>query len=291
MKDLKISIIICILFIPFGYIKISSDAGKEPQAETKNVDEKFPKLKTIAFLTDEKEKYLYPRWSLDGKYIALAGLNYRGLWIFNVENKSILPVIGKNENVFGFKWTYKNEIFIPVDENSAITVHPMSDNANPDYSNVIVSFKDGTVIQKEDGIYFKSSDEKLYLISVAGRNPVIENDKIIYQIGENSENKFVQYDGMKKTGLQKDKETGKFQIMYMAAFSPDGRYMLYPKYEVSGNAITKSELFIYDLKTLKQNQLTNTPDIYEIQPDWSFDGKKIACVDARTFIIYLIELE
>ena len=55
--------------------------------------------------------------------------------------------------------------------------------------------------------------------------------------------------------------------------SPDGREVVY--YSYRGQSGDLSDLYIVDLATGIERQLTNTPGYFEIEPQWSQDGDKI----------------
>jgi Tol biopolymer transport system component len=60
-----------------------------------------------------------------------------------------------------------------------------------------------------------------------------------------------------------------------ATWSPDGKYVIYEITVDDGHSIISSELYIVDLYGQKM-QLTNTPQLLEMRPSWSPDGKRIA---------------
>jgi dipeptidyl aminopeptidase/acylaminoacyl peptidase len=59
------------------------------------------------------------------------------------------------------------------------------------------------------------------------------------------------------------------------AWSPDSRFVVFAVTRDDGHNITAAELFVGDL-TGRRRQLTNTPDLLEMNPTWSPDGQFIA---------------
>lgn len=266
----------------------------ENNADKKETVPEKPKnsltIKSSRFVTKEKERYLLPKWSFDDKFIAFTNDKKRGLWILKIADNSMVNPVKENENVLWFKWNEKNEIIIPRDKDNSITVSIHF--SSTDDTKVQYSFKDGEVFEKEGSIYFKSSEGKESLISISGREPVLENEIIIFRVGEESLNLFVQYDGIKKIVMKKDEKTKRYFILDMWAISPDGRYIVYSDYPLEKDGSnSKYDLFIRDLSTAEKFQLTDTPDISEVHPDFSSDGKKIACVDVVSGRICIIELQ
>jgi Tol biopolymer transport system component len=97
------------------------------------------------------------------------------------------------------------------------------------------------------------------------------------------------------------------------AWSPDGKWIVYqitrdhshapddPRQHTADTAphlhddktnhqIVDSELWIIASDGTRRHQLTNTPDILEVDPDWSPDGTTIVCRDERTGRLRLLKL-
>jgi len=90
----------------------------------------------------------------------------------------------------------------------------------------------------------------------------------------------------------KKKKTIKSNIQSSIDFSPDGKKLVYAKNKKLNRSGSKYyELFIYDIETKKEKQLTRGGRVRN--PAWSNDGKKIVCVVGRdgtdNLAIYSIE--
>lgn len=73
-------------------------------------------------------------------------------------------------------------------------------------------------------------------------------------------------------------------------WSKDGKYIVYMKDYDDGHKVTKSDIYVYQLATKKEINITNTPDTIELYPSWSYSGDKIVCNDDNGDI-YLITLK
>lgn len=56
-------------------------------------------------LTHGGYRLFSPRWSPDGKYIAMTGETYRGIWLMDVRQYSINPVNNDERAGYGFSWS------------------------------------------------------------------------------------------------------------------------------------------------------------------------------------------
>ena len=60
---------------------------------------------------------------------------------------------------------------------------------------------------------------------------------------------------------------------FAPSISPNGQHVAY--YSYRGNAADLSDIYIVDIGSGVETQITNTPGIFEIEPKWSLDGSKI----------------
>ena len=72
-------------------------------------------------------------------------------------------------------------------------------------------------------------------------------------------------------------------------WSADGKYIAYMKDFDDGHHVTRSDIYVYDLGTNAEVNITNTPDVIELYPSWSADNSRIVCND-EAGDVYLINL-
>lgn len=76
------------------------------------------------------------------------------------------------------------------------------------------------------------------------------------------------------------------------SWSPDGTKVLWFLDESSdGHFVTGSELYVTDVATKEQTKITDTPHVFEMWPDWSDDGKRIAYSDGQNGQIMVAEIQ
>lgn len=76
-----------------------------------------------------------------------------------------------------------------------------------------------------------------------------------------------------------------------SSWSPDNQHVLaFMDESKDGHTISGSELYMIDIANGSVKKLTSSPDLYELWPNWSPDGTKIAFEDARTGTIFVADL-
>ncbi|NOZ75567.1 MAG: hypothetical protein GXO90_09390 [FCB group bacterium] len=58
-------------------------------------------------------------------------------------------------------------------------------------------------------------------------------------------------------------------------FSPDGKMICYTKIEDDGHRLLNADIYINDFTGQQEKNLTRSPGVIELHPDWSPDGKQI----------------
>ncbi len=76
-----------------------------------------------------------------------------------------------------------------------------------------------------------------------------------------------------------------------SSWSPDSKNVIsFMDESQDGHHISGSELYLIDIARGGYTRITQTPDVYELWPNWSPDGKQIAYEDARTGTIYVADI-
>ncbi len=93
-------------------------------------------------------------------------------------------------------------------------------------------------------------------------------------------------DGSGRRQLTSD---GKFH--FLPHFSPDGSKIVYTKYAHGGygDPNAQPDVFVYDLATAQETQLTHTRDA--VQPVWSPDGRRIAYLTYRNSSLWIMHAD
>jgi Tol biopolymer transport system component len=76
----------------------------------------------------------------------------------------------------------------------------------------------------------------------------------------------------------------------IGGWSPDSKQFVYNVTKESEYEIEESEIFIVNWDGTGKKQITDTPDEIELEPSWSPDGSKIACVSLNTGKIFVIKV-
>ncbi len=74
------------------------------------------------------------------------------------------------------------------------------------------------------------------------------------------------------------------------SWSPDGGWLCYMITEDDGHRYLSSDIFLISIDSKQKIKLTDTSDLFEMNPNWSPDGKSIAFEENRTGVIYIQNL-
>ena len=77
---------------------------------------------------------------------------------------------------------------------------------------------------------------------------------------------------------------------YHPRWSSDNSWIIFERQTDDGHNITSADLFIADRSGSRFGQITATPDILEVNPDWSPVSNKIVYEDLATGSIHLLEI-
>ncbi|MCI5056015.1 MAG: DPP IV N-terminal domain-containing protein [Flavobacteriales bacterium] len=73
---------------------------------------------------------------------------------------------------------------------------------------------------------------------------------------------------------------------------PDGKKVLFFLDEsLDGHGVSNSDIFIVDVETNEITNLTNTPDVLEMYPSLSPNGKQITYTNSETGVLIIADLK
>lgn len=256
--------------------------------------------------------YMQPRWSPVDKSLIVTGPGYQGLWRV-AEDGSVMELTDERAAGFGIAWSpdgshvvsriarYENQrrlnavaaFNVETTEQIALTSYAPGIPGQPRWladsllvlarpGQPVVLDLDGNLIDVDlqqdvviaEGARIISStrgSEDEIMRSESGRdllNLTSTADGTMIAFEEMGGNLFMaRADGSGMVDLGQG---------YRPRWSPDGEWLLYMVTEDDGHNFTSSELFAARASDGKVVQLTSTPDVLEMNPDWSFDGRSIA---------------
>ncbi|MBN8703677.1 MAG: PD40 domain-containing protein [Bacteroidetes bacterium] len=153
----------------------------------------------------------------------------------------------------------------------------------------IPSYAAGT--STENTLVYINSKLQLIKKDASGRETVLESDQDCYQPILSPDKKSVAvhigsdvwiYD------LANKKHPINCGQLLANSWSPDSKYLLgHIDESTNGHDISNSELYLIDTKSNSKIKLTSTKDLYEINPSWSLDGKRIYFIDSNSGNIFV----
>lgn len=265
--------------------------------------QKLEKMKRL----DVDGFYTNPIVSPDGTLALLTGHHFKGAYVLHLKTNEIIQISDKEGSGYGYSWDLNNEmvyfkqketqeyfsqskvyayslktkqtIFMPeIDIDMLASYHGNETKAKSQivvYTNMAtlkIEAKDliskkSWVITSEEGPYYNA------LLSPDGQKVLVHKGSAIFVYEVNGSGK-----GQKVgTGLA-------------TSWSPDNQHVLgFLDTSEDGHTVTNSELFIFDIKTLKSEKVTHTEVLLEMFP--SFIGKhKVLFTDDKTGAIYMANL-
>ncbi len=277
----------------------------------------------------EESRYMSPRFSPDGEKILFTQFGYKGLWLYDLEKKSIqqindYPGAGYEPKFTadGKKIVFRADEYINKRRYSALAIQAIGDQ-KPQYltekmrhlSPALLLDSDRLVYRENDDVKgirldHEKSNESIITGEVYG---YIDNGKIIiHKNGIRNELVPIQNEDYIWFSLSPDKSEFVFTVVGGSTFisdidgniltelgkanapgwSPDGKWIVYMVDEDDGHVITASDIWVYNLESKTKMQLTKTSDLHEMYPVWSPKMDKIVCaLDSGKIAIIEIRIE
>jgi hypothetical protein len=252
--------------------------------------------------------YTNPIVSPNGEFTLVTGHHFKGVYVLNLKTNEINQISDKEGSGYGYSWDNNNEMIYfkqkevkeyfsdskvysyslkdkkstlrtDIDINMLSSYHGAAKNATSQivvYTNMTtlkIEAKDliskrSWVITSKEGQYYNA------LLSPDGKKVAVHNGSDIYVYDINGNGK-----GQKiGTGIA-------------TSWSADNEYLIgFLDTSEDGHNVTNSELYLFDIKTLKSKKVTNTEVLLEMFP--SFIGKdKVLFTDDKTGTIYTANLK
>lgn len=260
-------------------------------------------LKNVKAVTSGEE-FSMPNWSPDGTKLLVSSTHGMMLHLVDLKQGSAQQLSNVVGSGFDASWSVDGEEIYYRHKDNEMQVHPeiksirladkqlRNSSLNPNgllsaskaekNEDVIVYINVETL-----GIEAQTKDgSKAWNITEAGGQfyrPLLSPDKKQLVVHQGSEMLLYALDG---SGFIRSLGTG-----IASSWSPDGEFvMAFMDESQDGHTISGSELYLIDVAKGGYTTLTNTPNVFELWPSWSPDGKQIAFEDARTGTIYIADL-
>lgn len=257
-------------------------------------------LKNTITILSSKDGVQYVFESPIGNYLCYSSKDLNKVYLKKLgskKTKNILVFSGSNCGYFP-SWSEKgNRIYMrnKVKENKQRTVQTIVYNISTqkvsESSSIVPQSINGALINDEkigehDYVYI---DDKLQLIrynSTFKQNQILEKDKNCYQPIISPDKKKVAvhigadvwiYD------IEGKNTPINFGLGLVTSWSPNSNYLLgFIDESIDGHDISNSDLYLYNIQSATKLKITNTKNIFEMNPSWSINGKHIYYIDSNT---------
>jgi Tol biopolymer transport system component len=233
-------------------------------------------LDSIQLVSQSNLNLSKPHWSPDGKSILATGENNSGLYQINTETKkaqSLTDQQGSGTNSF---WLGNEKVgFIRKNKLETLDLNGLK-SAVPDDTIILLNSR-----EKRIELLDVHSGERKTITQTKGYfyHPVLSPDKTMAVVHLGSEMYVYKTDGSGDflkigTGLAN-------------CWTPDSKNILYfLDKSADGHSISNSDLYSIDCTGNNKQQITFTEVVWEMWPDITRDGSKIAFADQKTGRIY-----
>lgn len=272
-----------------------------------------------------------PLFSPDGNKIAYTKAGYKGIWVFDISNKSSKQITEEDAAGFAMKWSndsksilsrvakYENtkrlnavKVFdVDANESIQLTEYRTRMEYLPEWSD-----GDSKVIipTKESYETYSSGKPKLLYKNNNEKNVLLKYDRLITQdISTNEFQNIKPFEDAEyiNLSLSPDRTKVLFKVvggnMYVMnldgtgltdlgqgnqpRWSFDSKKIIYIIAEDNGDDYTASDIYLINADGTNKKNLTNTKDLIEMNPCLSPDGKTIVYDEYKSGKIYLTKFE
>ncbi len=259
--------------------------------------------KVITLTTPQQGFFFYPKLTPDGQKVLFTGPRFKGLYLLDLSNRQITDL--NNEDGAGYEYQigpegkyvyYRTSTFKHykkyyslkrqslTDRTVQVLEHQVRNLQPPEIrQGVLIYLKEARPVQKAlMPVLKKSPAVQARAVFVGDKNMIVaENgsEKILAPLGEG---RYIwprlSPDGTKLVFTLAGDATyvcdldgnilSKIGYANAPTWSPDGQWIAYMVDHDNGDYFTDSEIFISGADGKKKIQVTDTPDIIEMYPDW-----------------------
>ncbi|MCF7796211.1 MAG: hypothetical protein K9N11_10485 [Lentisphaeria bacterium] len=278
-------------------------------------------------LTPAGRAFIGPIWSPSGEYIAVSESGYQGVWLINMINGKLTQLNNANAAGFGMAWSHDGR-YLATTENkarsiprrTAVMIYDTQTGENTNLS----GFEErliGTLTWSPD-------DQNLFLIGhFPLRNAVFSRTEKTSPAGYNFfsilHDQIVEYNtasqvmltlqtGQRYLNLRPSPDGQTFVCEIIGGgliignsrgliaqtdagerprWSADGQYIVYQIAKDDGHRITQSEIWRMTADGSELLQITDTPDLIELNPSLAPDNRRVVYEERNSRRIYTLELE
>ncbi len=265
-------------------------------------------------LVDQDIYLMNPSWSPDGASLAITGANYTGIYIYSFNGNDVVQLSDKLGAGFGMSWSHDGKSIvtrISKYENkrrwSSLAVYSIDDGQEELITGFVKRLPGRPAwTENDDRIYMSSTQAMLYLVPGKSVSANRSGEMIIYS----NKNKLFKRDLVSDTVTELIEAGNEILTEEIA---PDGKKLVYQVYGGNlwvlniengertdlgigehptwgadsrklaymitaddGYQLIGSDIFVINIDGTGKVNLTDSPNTYEMHPDWSPNGKWIA---------------
>jgi len=258
----------------------NSDQSTAPPEE----QSQSPFLLENARSVTPKDGFIYPRFSPDGMDIICSKHKFRGIYLVSADGSEIRQISDEIGIGYNVKWSADGTKIIVEKDGKTKVLDITGEEIDPEE---VENLPDQNVFAKDDNIYLKNPDTGEDINLTNGEDAFFdpqvspEGDKVAYQ-------------GL-STGIHiKNLETGEVVDLGQGTnmkWMPDGSGVIYNFTQDDGMDIIAGDIYFAYPDGSGAFNITNTPDIIELNPSISPDGSYLTYeVDGQVFIADLTEV-
>jgi Tol biopolymer transport system component len=256
--------------------------------------------------------YLAPRFSPDGKQLALTTPHYQGIYLYDWESGTLKELTSEPAAGFGLAWSpdgnwiaarpakfenrrrYNRIIIIQVNTGEQRQLSPYQTklpgiprwtaDGKFVFMNLTSRFQsyaiDPTIKPDTDVTLFYVRGKRIYERSLLGRSdkPLLSAPGEVLNMIPNPQQTKIAYEILGDNLWILDLTTGRTYDLGPGSeptWHPDGEKLAFMVTRDDGHQIIESDIYVVNSDGSGRLKLTETPSVLEMRPDWSPDGKRI----------------